>query len=169
MTTGTSMSDTISPETRAAHHAKGLPSTRARRKSDEIPIRKAIVKAVTWRLIGTAEIFAICFWTTGQIATAGHTAALAAVTSIVMYVVHELAWHWHEGRAEMMSLSSCRASARSPARERHVCEAHPGGSANPVEWRAVLVTFNHGIADAAEGFSNQRRGRLSPQAHEPVP
>jgi uncharacterized membrane protein len=57
-----------------------------------IPIRKAIAKAVTWRLIGTAEIFAISFWTTGHLATAGHTAAIAAVTSVVMYVAHELAW-----------------------------------------------------------------------------
>lgn len=55
-------------------------------------MRKTIAKAVTWRLIGTAEIFAISFWTTGHIATAGHTAGIAAITSIVMYVVHELAW-----------------------------------------------------------------------------
>ena len=71
-------------------------------------MRKAIAKAITWRLIGTAEIFAICFWTTGQIATAGHTAGLAAICSIVMYVVHELAWSWHEGRTEMIGLSSIR-------------------------------------------------------------
>jgi uncharacterized membrane protein len=55
-------------------------------------MRKTIAKAVTWRLIGTAEIFAISFWTTGHLATAGHTAGIAAITSIVMYVVHELAW-----------------------------------------------------------------------------
>ena len=128
MTTGTSMSNTISPEKRAAHHGEGLPSTRANGKSGEsIPIRRAIAKAVTWRLIGTAEIFAICFWTTGHIATAGHTAGIAAITSVVMYVAHELAWNWHEGRTEIVSLSSCRASARSAERERHVCAAHPGG------------------------------------------
>jgi uncharacterized membrane protein len=109
MTAGTSMSNTISPEKRAAHHGEGLPSTRANGKSEEsIPIRKAIAKAVTWRLIGTAEIFAICFWTTGHIATAGHTAGIAAITSVVMYVAHELAWNWHEGRTATMSLSSCR-------------------------------------------------------------
>jgi uncharacterized membrane protein len=55
-------------------------------------MRKAIAKALTWRLIGTAEIFAISFWTTGHVVTAGHTAGLVAVTSVVMYVVHELAW-----------------------------------------------------------------------------
>jgi uncharacterized membrane protein len=59
-------------------------------------MRKTIAKAVTWRLIGTAEIFAISFWTTGHIATAGHTAGIAAITSVLMYVAHELAWDRHE-------------------------------------------------------------------------
>jgi uncharacterized membrane protein len=59
-------------------------------------MRKTIAKAVTWRLIGTAEIFAISFWTTGHIATAGHTAGIAAITSFLMYVAHELAWSRHE-------------------------------------------------------------------------
>jgi hypothetical protein len=55
-------------------------------------MRKTIAKAVTWRLIGTAEIFAISFWTTGHLATASHTAGIAAISSILMYVAHELAW-----------------------------------------------------------------------------
>ena len=59
-------------------------------------MRKTIAKAVTWRLIGTAEIFAISFWTTGHMATAGHTAGIAAITSVLMYVAHELAWGEHE-------------------------------------------------------------------------
>ncbi len=71
-------------------------------------MRKAIAKALTWRVIGTAEIFAISFWTTGHIATAGHTAGIAAITSIVMYVVHELAWSRHEGLPEMIGLSRIR-------------------------------------------------------------
>jgi uncharacterized membrane protein len=56
-------------------------------------MRNTIAKAVTWRLIGTAEIFAISFWTTGHIATAGHTAGIAAIASFLTYVVHELAWN----------------------------------------------------------------------------
>ncbi len=71
-------------------------------------MRKAIAKALTWRLIGTAEIFAISFWTTGHIATAGHTAGLVAITSIVMYVVHELVWSWHEDRTAMIGPSRMR-------------------------------------------------------------
>jgi uncharacterized membrane protein len=71
-------------------------------------MRKAIAKALTWRLIGTTEIFAISFWTTGHMATAGHTAGIAAITSVIMYVAHELAWSRHEGRTEMIGLSGIR-------------------------------------------------------------
>ena len=79
----------ITPEKRAAHESAGVGSM----GKPSIPMRKAIAKAVTWRVIGTAEIFAISFWTTGHMATAGHTAGIAAITSIVMYVAHEFAWH----------------------------------------------------------------------------
>lgn len=117
MTIGTSMLTNPACEARGASALEGMPDcltvptsdlsevgaprTRVGKKTEaSISLRKAITKAVTWRLIGTAEIFAISFWTTGHIATAGHTAGLAAITSVVMYVVHELAWSRHEGCAE---------------------------------------------------------------------
>lgn len=56
-------------------------------------MRKTFAKAVTWRLIGTAEIFAISFWMTGHITTAGHTAGFAAIASFLSYILHELAWN----------------------------------------------------------------------------
>ena len=56
-------------------------------------MHKTIAKAVTWRLIGTTEIFAIAFWTTGHVATAGNTAGIAAVASFLSYIAHELAWN----------------------------------------------------------------------------
>src|ERR1051325_9873370 len=56
-------------------------------------MRRTFAKAVTWRLIGTAEVFAISLWMTGQIATAGNTAFIAAIASFVSYIVHELAWN----------------------------------------------------------------------------
>jgi uncharacterized membrane protein len=63
-----------------------------------ISMRKTIAKAVTWRLIGTAEIFAISFWMTGHIATAGHTAGIAAIASFLTYIVHELVWNGYFSR-----------------------------------------------------------------------
>ena len=90
----------ITPEKRAAHESatncfafKPTDTGVGSMGKPSSPMRKAIAKAITWRVIGTAEIFAISFWTTGHIATAGHTAGIAAITSIVMYVAHELAWH----------------------------------------------------------------------------
>jgi uncharacterized membrane protein len=62
-------------------------------------MRKTIAKAVTWRLIGTAEIFAISFLTTGHIATAGSTAGIAAICSFLTYIAHELAWRREWGDA----------------------------------------------------------------------
>ena len=62
-------------------------------------MRKTIAKAVTWRVIGTTELFVISLWTTGHIATAGHTAGIAAIASFLTYVAHELAWNGSFSRA----------------------------------------------------------------------
>jgi uncharacterized membrane protein len=97
-------------------------------------MRKAIAKALTWRLIGTTEIFVISFWTTGHIATAGHTAAIAAITSILMYVVHELVWSRHEGRTEIIGLSRIRLTPGLTANNEVFVE--PGRSPIPTPPRA---------------------------------
>jgi uncharacterized membrane protein len=103
MTTETSMFDRDhAREARSAGPARVYRAQASGKTEQSIPMRKAIAKAVTWRLIGTAEIFAISFWTTGHIATAGHTAGIAAVSSVIMYVAHELAWNgsFSRGRIE---------------------------------------------------------------------
>lgn len=53
---------------------------------------KKIIKALTWRAIGTGECFAVAFFTTGHIGAAGSIAGLTAVTSTILYVVHEYAY-----------------------------------------------------------------------------
>ncbi len=109
MTTGASMFTAIPQQAHGARAREDLPDclteptsdfseagslrTRATGKTEKsISMRRTIAKALTWRLIGTVEIFAISFWTTGHIATAGHTAGIAAISSVVMYIAHELAW-----------------------------------------------------------------------------
>ena len=83
----------ITPEKCAAQDPQGPTRWSSGKAGESIPmLRKTIAKALTWRLIGTAEIFAISFWTTGHMATAGHTAGIAAISSVIMYVAHELAW-----------------------------------------------------------------------------
>jgi uncharacterized membrane protein len=72
-------------------------------------MRKTIAKAVTWRLIGTAEVFAIAFWTTGG--TAGHTAGIAAICSFLTYIAHELAWSGEWGEALPTAVARLRLAA----------------------------------------------------------
>lgn len=95
MTIATSIFTAITPEKRTAHDPRVGPAGKTSRASQ---FARPIAKAITWRVIGTTEIFAISLWTTGHIATAGHTAGIAAVTSVIMYVAHELAWSRHEVR-----------------------------------------------------------------------
>ena len=54
---------------------------------------KKLAKAFTWRLIGTAEVFVIAYFTTGHVETAGPIAGFTAISSTILYVVHEYAWH----------------------------------------------------------------------------
>ena len=74
------------------------------RIQQSMPMRKTFAKAVTWRLIGSAEIFAISFWMTGHIETAGHTAAIAAIASFLSYIIHELAWNGAFSRERIAGL-----------------------------------------------------------------
>lgn len=53
---------------------------------------KATAKALTWRAIGTAEVFAIAYVTTGAFESASHIAGLTAVTSTVLYIGHDYIW-----------------------------------------------------------------------------
>jgi uncharacterized membrane protein len=108
-------------------------------------MRKAIAKAVTWRLIGTAEIFAISFWTTGHIATAGHTAGIAAISSLFMYVIHELAWDKHEVDGAVPTLSTSPTTSSSiltkpvavvPAFSHHPAAMGPSGPLETSEHHA---------------------------------
>lgn len=106
-----------------------------------IPMRKTIAKAVTWRVIGTAEIFLISFWTTGHIATAGHTAGIAAISSIIMYVVHELAWNRHK------AVVAAASAAISIFRTEIFLRLSPS-SANMKRSQPLTPIFTHGNASA---------------------
>jgi len=99
-------------------------------RNSGIPMRMAIAKALTWRLIGTAEIFAISFWTTGHVATAGHTAGIAAITSVLLYVAHDLAWSG--------SLSRGRAWGEAVETLPGAANCDPYGSAGEEETTTIL-------------------------------
>jgi adenylylsulfate kinase len=53
---------------------------------------RSLVKAISWRIIGTLETFLISWIITGQIATASGIAGIQAVLSTILYWYHERIW-----------------------------------------------------------------------------
>ena len=53
---------------------------------------RSLVKALSWRVIGTLETFVISWAITGQAGTAGGIAAVQAVASTLLYWYHERVW-----------------------------------------------------------------------------
>lgn len=53
---------------------------------------RSLVKAISWRIIGTLETFLISWLITGQIATASGIAGVQAILSTILYWYHERIW-----------------------------------------------------------------------------
>lgn len=54
--------------------------------------RRSILKAVSWRVLGTLDTFVISWFVTGRAALAGSIAGLEFATKIVWYYLHERIW-----------------------------------------------------------------------------
>jgi len=53
---------------------------------------RSVLKAVTWRTLGTLDTFAISWFLTGKVEVAGLIAALEVITKIGWYYLHERVW-----------------------------------------------------------------------------
>ena len=53
---------------------------------------RSVLKAVSWRILGTLDTFVISWFLTGKVALAGSIAALEFATKIAWYYAHERAW-----------------------------------------------------------------------------
>jgi uncharacterized membrane protein len=53
---------------------------------------RSILKAVSWRTLGTLDTFAISWFMTGKVAIAGSIAGLEIITKIAWYYLHERVW-----------------------------------------------------------------------------
>jgi uncharacterized membrane protein len=53
---------------------------------------RAIVKAITWRVVGTADTFVWSWIITGEPKAAGAIASLETFTKIALFYVHERVW-----------------------------------------------------------------------------
>lgn len=52
----------------------------------------SIVKAVSWRIVGTIDTWIISFWVTGKWEFAFSIASIEVFTKIVLYYFHERVW-----------------------------------------------------------------------------
>jgi uncharacterized membrane protein len=58
---------------------------------------RSVLKAISWRALGTLDTFAISWLFTGRVEIAGSIAGLEIVTKIAWYYLHERVWaaiHW---------------------------------------------------------------------------
>jgi uncharacterized membrane protein len=53
---------------------------------------RSILKAVSWRTLGTVDTFAISWFMTGRVEIAGSIALLEVGTKIAWYYLHERVW-----------------------------------------------------------------------------
>ncbi len=62
-------------------------------KSSEKPIR-SIVKALSWRFIGTLDTLIVSYVFTGKIGVATSIASIDFVTKMILYFFHERIWNY---------------------------------------------------------------------------
>lgn len=53
---------------------------------------RALVKAVSWRVIGALDTMAIALYVTGSLAAASSIMSIEVFTKIFLYAMHERAW-----------------------------------------------------------------------------
>jgi uncharacterized membrane protein len=55
--------------------------------------KRSALKAIVWRIIGTADTFAISWLITKEPITAGAIAGFEVVTKTILYYFHERGWN----------------------------------------------------------------------------
>ena len=53
---------------------------------------RSVLKAISWRTLGTLDTFAISWFMTGEIAMASSIAGLEIITKVAWYYLHERMW-----------------------------------------------------------------------------
>jgi uncharacterized membrane protein len=53
---------------------------------------RSVIKAMTWRTLGTLDTFAISWYLTGRLDMAGAIAGFEFITKIAWFYLHERAW-----------------------------------------------------------------------------
>ncbi|MDX6747513.1 DUF2061 domain-containing protein [Polaribacter sp. PL03] len=61
-------------------------------KTSEKPLR-SVIKALSWRLIGTLDTLAVSYFVTGEIGLATSIASVDFLTKLILYFFHERIWN----------------------------------------------------------------------------
>jgi uncharacterized membrane protein len=67
-------------------------STYEKDKASEKPIR-SIVKAISWRIIGTIDTMVISWFITGELKMAISIGSIEVITKMLLYYGHERVWN----------------------------------------------------------------------------
>ena len=59
--------------------------------------RRSVVKAVTWRTLGTLDTIVISYFLTGEIKTAVSIGGIEVFTKMILYFFHERIWNLIQG------------------------------------------------------------------------
>jgi len=87
---------TVGSQPAPAHDMSG--DRQAKEASRVGPLRgaethtRSVLKAVSWRTLGTLDTFAISWFMTGKVVIAGSIAGLEIITKIAWYYLHERIW-----------------------------------------------------------------------------
>ena len=54
---------------------------------------RSLVKAISWRILASADTFLISYIVTGKLSWAGSIAFLEVITKTVLYYLHERGWN----------------------------------------------------------------------------
>jgi uncharacterized membrane protein len=74
---------------------------------------RSVVKAVSWRFVGSLDTFVLSLLVTGKLQYAVSIASVEALTKIVLYYLHERAWRlirWGRPRADAPAIGAAVAS-----------------------------------------------------------
>lgn len=88
---------------------------------------RSIVKAVSWRALGSVDTFVISYFVTGRLVFAASIASVETFTKICLYYFHERAWArvpW--GRADKLEPKAAPQHAPSPPPPNPTAEADAG-------------------------------------------
>lgn len=61
-------------------------------KNSEKPLR-SVLKALSWRVLGTFDTLLVSYWLTGKIALATSIASVDFLTKLLLYFFHERIWN----------------------------------------------------------------------------